>query len=199
MAAGHKRHPSGPRSCEPTSSHASAVTRALTDLPHQARLGGLLPAAYRPPDYGHTASPFGVRTTPAEPESSTVWLRNTRIDRETRRDVSSTSRPSPPSSPTRRRPSPTRRPCRPRRLANPEPVPPIPGRACRCSAGVRRSDGLGAGWPGAQHRNLRPADNRHSRLLHGYWFYKTHDEMKRHTGDGLGGGIALLWRSWWAS
>ena len=25
-----------------------------------------------------------------------------------------------------------------------------------------------------------------------YWFYKTHDEMKRHTGDGLGGGIALL-------
>jgi hypothetical protein len=25
-----------------------------------------------------------------------------------------------------------------------------------------------------------------------YWFYKTHDEMKRHTGNGLGGGIALL-------
>jgi hypothetical protein len=25
-----------------------------------------------------------------------------------------------------------------------------------------------------------------------YWYYKTHDEMKRHTGDGLGGGIALL-------
>ncbi len=25
-----------------------------------------------------------------------------------------------------------------------------------------------------------------------YWFYKTHDEMKRHSGDGLGGGIALL-------
>jgi hypothetical protein len=25
-----------------------------------------------------------------------------------------------------------------------------------------------------------------------YWFYKTHDEMKRHTGAGLGGGIALL-------
>jgi len=24
------------------------------------------------------------------------------------------------------------------------------------------------------------------------WFYKTHEEMKRHSGDGLGGGIALL-------
>ncbi len=25
-----------------------------------------------------------------------------------------------------------------------------------------------------------------------YWFYKTHDEMKRHTGQGLGGGVAFL-------
>ena len=25
-----------------------------------------------------------------------------------------------------------------------------------------------------------------------YWYYRTHDEMKRHTGAGLGGGIALL-------
>jgi len=25
-----------------------------------------------------------------------------------------------------------------------------------------------------------------------YWYYKTHDEMKRHTGQGLGGGIAFL-------
>jgi len=25
-----------------------------------------------------------------------------------------------------------------------------------------------------------------------YWYYVTHDEMKRHTGAGLGGGIALL-------
>ena len=25
-----------------------------------------------------------------------------------------------------------------------------------------------------------------------YWYYKTHDEMKQHTGQGLGGGIALL-------
>lgn len=25
-----------------------------------------------------------------------------------------------------------------------------------------------------------------------FWYFKTHDEMKRHTGDGLGGGIALL-------
>lgn len=25
-----------------------------------------------------------------------------------------------------------------------------------------------------------------------YWFYVTHDEMKRHSGQGLGGGIALL-------
>lgn len=25
-----------------------------------------------------------------------------------------------------------------------------------------------------------------------YWFYKTHEEMKRHTGTGLGGGVALL-------
>lgn len=25
-----------------------------------------------------------------------------------------------------------------------------------------------------------------------YWFYKTHDDMKRHSGTGLGGGIALL-------
>ena len=25
-----------------------------------------------------------------------------------------------------------------------------------------------------------------------YWFYKTHDEMKQHSGNGLGGGIALL-------
>lgn len=25
-----------------------------------------------------------------------------------------------------------------------------------------------------------------------YWFYKTHDEMKRHTGTGLGGGVGLL-------
>ena len=24
------------------------------------------------------------------------------------------------------------------------------------------------------------------------WFYSTHDEMKRHTGHGLGGGLALL-------
>ena len=24
-----------------------------------------------------------------------------------------------------------------------------------------------------------------------YWYYKTHDEMKRHTGQGLGGGIAF--------
>ena len=24
------------------------------------------------------------------------------------------------------------------------------------------------------------------------WFYKTHDEMKRHSGQGLGGGLALL-------
>lgn len=25
-----------------------------------------------------------------------------------------------------------------------------------------------------------------------YWFFKTHDEMKRHSGQGMGGGIALL-------
>ena len=25
-----------------------------------------------------------------------------------------------------------------------------------------------------------------------YWYYKTHEEMKQHTGQGLGGGIALL-------
>lgn len=25
-----------------------------------------------------------------------------------------------------------------------------------------------------------------------YWYYVTHEEMKRHTGNGLGGGIALL-------
>jgi len=25
-----------------------------------------------------------------------------------------------------------------------------------------------------------------------FWYYKTHDEMKRHTGEGIGGGIALL-------
>jgi uncharacterized protein DUF4234 len=25
-----------------------------------------------------------------------------------------------------------------------------------------------------------------------YWWYKTHDEMKRHSGDGIGGGIAIL-------
>ena len=25
-----------------------------------------------------------------------------------------------------------------------------------------------------------------------YWWYKTHDEMKRHTGSGLGGGVALI-------
>ncbi|RYB92799.1 DUF4234 domain-containing protein [Nocardioides glacieisoli] len=25
-----------------------------------------------------------------------------------------------------------------------------------------------------------------------YWYYATHDEMKRHTGDGLGGGLALV-------
>ena len=25
-----------------------------------------------------------------------------------------------------------------------------------------------------------------------FWYYKTHDEMKAHTGTGLGGGIALL-------
>ncbi|MGY2704688.1 MULTISPECIES: DUF4234 domain-containing protein [unclassified Nocardioides] len=25
-----------------------------------------------------------------------------------------------------------------------------------------------------------------------YWWYKTHDEMKRHSGDGIGGPIALL-------
>jgi hypothetical protein len=25
-----------------------------------------------------------------------------------------------------------------------------------------------------------------------YWYFKTHDEMKRHSGSGLGGGIALL-------
>ncbi|KQV77900.1 hypothetical protein ASC64_03535 [Nocardioides sp. Root122] len=25
-----------------------------------------------------------------------------------------------------------------------------------------------------------------------YWFYKTHEEMKRHTNSGLGGGVALL-------
>ncbi|HET8663549.1 MAG TPA: DUF4234 domain-containing protein [Nocardioides sp.] len=25
-----------------------------------------------------------------------------------------------------------------------------------------------------------------------FWYFKVHEEMKRHTGDGLGGGIALL-------
>jgi hypothetical protein len=25
-----------------------------------------------------------------------------------------------------------------------------------------------------------------------FWYYKTHDDMKRHTGNGVGGGIALL-------
>jgi hypothetical protein len=25
-----------------------------------------------------------------------------------------------------------------------------------------------------------------------YWYYKTHDEMKRHSGSGIGGGIALV-------
>jgi hypothetical protein len=25
-----------------------------------------------------------------------------------------------------------------------------------------------------------------------YWYYKSHDEMKRHTGTGIGGGIALI-------
>jgi hypothetical protein len=24
------------------------------------------------------------------------------------------------------------------------------------------------------------------------WYYKTHEEMKRHTGDGIGGGLALV-------
>jgi hypothetical protein len=26
----------------------------------------------------------------------------------------------------------------------------------------------------------------------GYWYFKVHDEMKRHSGAGLGGGVALL-------
>lgn len=25
-----------------------------------------------------------------------------------------------------------------------------------------------------------------------YWYYKTHDEMKRHSGDGIGGAVALI-------
>lgn len=25
-----------------------------------------------------------------------------------------------------------------------------------------------------------------------YWYFQTHDEMKRHTGEGLGGGVALI-------
>jgi quinol-cytochrome oxidoreductase complex cytochrome b subunit len=25
-----------------------------------------------------------------------------------------------------------------------------------------------------------------------YWYYKTHDEMKQHTGQGIGGGVALI-------
>jgi hypothetical protein len=25
-----------------------------------------------------------------------------------------------------------------------------------------------------------------------FWYYKTHDEMKRHSGEGIGGGIALI-------
>lgn len=25
-----------------------------------------------------------------------------------------------------------------------------------------------------------------------FWYFKTHDEMKRHTGEGLGGGLALV-------
>jgi hypothetical protein len=25
-----------------------------------------------------------------------------------------------------------------------------------------------------------------------YWYYKTHDEMKQHSGTGLGGGVALI-------
>ena len=25
-----------------------------------------------------------------------------------------------------------------------------------------------------------------------YWYYKTHEEMKRHSGTGLGGGVALI-------
>jgi hypothetical protein len=25
-----------------------------------------------------------------------------------------------------------------------------------------------------------------------YWYYKTHDEMKRHSGQGIGGGVALV-------
>ncbi|HEY0948608.1 DUF4234 domain-containing protein [Nocardioides sp.] len=25
-----------------------------------------------------------------------------------------------------------------------------------------------------------------------YWYYKTHDEMKRHTGEGIGGAVALI-------
>ena len=25
-----------------------------------------------------------------------------------------------------------------------------------------------------------------------YWYYKTHDEMKRHSGQGIGGGVALI-------
>ena len=25
-----------------------------------------------------------------------------------------------------------------------------------------------------------------------FWYYKTHDEMKRHTGEGIGGGVALI-------
>ena len=25
-----------------------------------------------------------------------------------------------------------------------------------------------------------------------YWYYSTHDEMKRHSGQGLGGGVALI-------
>ena len=75
---------------------------------------------------------------------------------------------------------------------DPEPVPPTPGAPVAVAPAYGVPMALG---PAGQVRSTGTCVLLTIVTLGfytWYWFYKTHDEMKRHTGDGLGGGIALL-------
>ena len=106
--------------------------------------------------------------------------------------MSSTSRPTPTSSRPSATSRPTRRPCRPRRLATPSRCRRLRARLFAVAPAYGVPMALG---PAGQVRSTGtcvPLTIVTLGFYTWYWFYKTHDEMKRHTGDGLGGGIALL-------
>ena len=74
----------------------------------------------------------------------------------------------------------------------PDAVPPSADRRRGAGPGVRRPAGHDADRHDPQHRDLHLLTIVTLGFYTWYWYYKTHDEMKQHTGTGIGGPIALI-------